>query len=110
MDRFSRSGDNAITILSELEKIGIIVCPATDGSVKEGHSDQFIKNIRLLVAKDENDRRSRKCNEGTLSRLNDGYWIGVPTKGYEKVDKKTLKFGSTLNVVGINLVPHGKIK
>ena len=92
MDRFSRSGENAIAIQSELKKIGVTILPATDCTISVNPSSEMINGIKLLVAKSENDTRTRKCREGVISRLKDGYWLGSVPKGYERVDKKTLKF------------------
>ena len=92
IDRFSRSGDSAISIQEELSKIGVMICPAIDGTIKLGTSDETFKSIKMVLAKAENDTRTRKCREGIISRLNDGYWLGSVPKGYERVDKKTLQF------------------
>jgi site-specific DNA recombinase len=92
IDRFSRTGDSAISIQEELSKIGVMICAAIDGTIKLGTSDETFKSIKMVLAKAENDTRTRKCREGTISRLKDGYWLGSVPKGYEKVDKKTLRF------------------
>ena len=92
LDRFSRSGDHSIAILGDLEKYGITVLEANATSLKEDVSHKLVKSIKLVVAHADNQNRNKKCRDGTIQRLNSGYWIGKPTKGYKKVDKYTLSF------------------
>ena len=92
LDRFSRSGINAIALKDELYEYGVCLCESFDSSVNTSREGSFGKDVRLLVAKNENETRARKCRDGVISRLKDGYWIGVLTKGYKKVDKTTLEF------------------
>ena len=92
LDRFSRSGDHSISILEDLKKSGVNVIEATTTSLTEAAGNTLVQSIKLVVAHEDNRNRKKKCTDGTLQRLNSGYWIGKPTKGYQKVDKYNLEF------------------
>ena len=91
IDRFSRSGDHSISIIEELKKCGVIVIEANTRSLTEDSSHTLVQSIKLVVAHEDNKTRTKKCTDGTLQRINAGYWIGKPTKGYQKVDKYNLE-------------------
>ena len=91
LDRFSRSGDHSISILEDLKKYGVTVFDSNTTSLTEDSSHTLVQSIKLVVAHEDNKTRKKKCTDGTLQRLNAGYWIGKPSKGYQKVDKYNLE-------------------
>ena len=90
-DRFSRSGFDSVVLTAELKSLGIEVVAADDGFISTGFTDDTRKGIKMLYSKEENEIRKKKCNEGSLSRVEEGYWrSGTLTKGYTKIDKHTI--------------------
>jgi DNA invertase Pin-like site-specific DNA recombinase len=90
-DRFSRTGVSAIMIREELKKFGVLVIEAGTNSLDYDISEETMASFKMIMANTENQLRKKKCVEGSIKRLEAGYWCGQPTKGYRAVDKTTLE-------------------
>ena len=82
LDRFSRTGDNAIFISSELKKQGISIVSVTQPIDVSTHSGVLQQNIQFIFSKYDNDLRKEKCVAGMKEKLLRGEWIGYPPSGY----------------------------
>ena len=82
LDRFSRSGENAIFLNSELRKLGIEIKSVTSPIDASTDAGQFQQGIQLLVNQFENNMRKQKCVDGMKEKLKRGEWMGVLPKGY----------------------------
>jgi site-specific DNA recombinase len=76
IDRFSRAGASAITIVEELKKKGINVLSVTQPVDVETSTGMFFQNLNLLFSKYDNDQRRDKTVMGMRQRLLNGYWMG----------------------------------
>ncbi len=83
IDRFSRAGASAITIVEELKKIGINVLSVTQPVDVETSTGMFFQNLNLLFSKYDNDQRRDKTIMGMRQRLLNGYWMGKAPLGYK---------------------------
>src|SRR5688572_21281019 len=82
LDRFSRTGDNAIFISSELKKRGISILSVTQPIDVSTHSGVLQQNIQFIFSKYDNDLRREKCIAGMKEKLLRGEWTGVAHLGY----------------------------
>ena len=82
LDRFSRTGDNAIFISSELKKRGISIISVTQPIDVSTHSGVLQQNIQFIFSKYDNDLRREKCIAGMKEKLLRGEWTGVAPLGY----------------------------
>ncbi len=82
LDRFSRTGDNAIFISSELKKRGISIISVTQPIDVSTHSGVLQQNIQFIFSKYDNDLRREKCIDGMKEKLLRGEWIGRLPVGY----------------------------
>lgn len=82
LDRFSRTGDNAIFISPELKKQGISIVSVTQPIDVSTHSGILQQNIQFIFSKYDNDLRKEKCMAGMKEKLLRGEWIGYPPAGY----------------------------
>jgi site-specific DNA recombinase len=82
LDRFSRTGDNAIFISSELKKQGISIISVTQPIDVSTHSGTLQQNIQFIFSKYDNDLRRDKCIDGMREKLLRGEWIGCVPTGY----------------------------
>jgi site-specific DNA recombinase len=83
VDRFSRSGGNAIYITEDLRKEGITliaVTQPTDASTPTGSLQQ---NIQFIFSEYDNQLRKEKCMAGVREKLLQGIWCGIPPVGYD---------------------------
>ena len=94
LDRFSRTGDNAIFISSELKKQGISILSVTQPIDVSTHSGVLQQNIQFIFSKYDNDLRREKCIAGMKEKLLRGEWTGVAPLGYcygyEKGNRKII--------------------
>ncbi|MBL7899961.1 MAG: recombinase family protein, partial [Crocinitomicaceae bacterium] len=60
LDRFSRSGENAIYISSELKKRGIQIVSVTQPIDASTHTGTLQQNIQFIFSKYDNDLRTQK--------------------------------------------------
>jgi site-specific DNA recombinase len=82
LDRFSRTGDNAIFISSELKRQGISIVSVTQPIDVSTHSGILQQNIQFIFSKYDNDLRREKCIAGMKEKLLRGEWTGVAPSGY----------------------------
>lgn len=82
LDRFSRTGDNAIFISSELKKQGISIVSVTQPIDVSTHSGVLQQNIQFIFSKYDNDLRREKCISGMKEKLLRGEWTGGVPLGY----------------------------
>jgi site-specific DNA recombinase len=82
LDRFSRTGDNAIFISSQLKNQGISIVSVTQPIDVSTHSGTLQQNIQFIFSKYDNDLRREKCVTGMREKLLRGEWIGSVPQGY----------------------------
>ena len=93
IDRFSRTGMKAVALVEELKtKYGIKVLESSATSITDNINDEVLTDLKIILANSDNRQRRQKCIDGSVKRLESGYWCGKPPKGYSKVDKYNLKF------------------
>ena len=85
VDRFSRSGANAIYIASELKKQGITVYAVTQPSDSSTASGSLQQNIHFIFSEYDNQMRREKCIAGTREKLLMGNWATKAPLGYDNV-------------------------
>ena len=83
LDRFSRTGDSAIYISSELKKTGVNVVAVTQPIDTNTHSGSLQQNIQFIFSKYDNDLRRQKSIDGMREKLLRGEWMGSVPTGYE---------------------------
>lgn len=84
LDRFSRSGASAMTILEDLRKRGVSTCSVTqpiDASTPSGELNQA---VTMIFNKFDNDLRKQKVTAGIIERLRKGKSYGFPARGYKR--------------------------
>lgn len=85
IDRFSRSGPNALYIKEELKRAGVYLLSVrfpTDGTTIDG---EFNQNLQILLAHKDNQDRRQRCMAGTREALRRGDWPTMPPLGYSIV-------------------------
>ncbi len=87
VDRFSRSGANAIFIASELRKENINIYAVTQPSDTATSSGKLQQNIQFIFSEYDNDLRREKCVAGMKEKLMKGYWIQKAPLGYDQYTK-----------------------
>ena len=93
ISRFSREGMKAVALVEELKtNFGIKVLESSATSIIDSFSEDVFSDLKMIIANSNNRERKMKIIDGSIKRLESGYWLGIPPKGYTKVDKYTLKF------------------
>jgi site-specific DNA recombinase len=69
LDRFSRTGDNAIFISTELKRRGISIVSVTQPIDVSTHAGVLQQNIQFIFSKYDNDLRKEKCIAGMKEKL-----------------------------------------
>ena len=85
LDRFSRTGDSAIFIASELKKTGVNIMAVTQPIDTNSHAGALQQNIQFIFGKYDNDLRRQKTIDGMREKLLRGEWIGNAPTGYSFV-------------------------
>ena len=83
LDRFSRTGDSAIYISSELKKTGVNIMAVTQPIDTNSHAGALQQNIQFIFSKYDNDLRRQKSIDGMREKLLRGEWLGSVPTGYE---------------------------
>lgn len=91
LDRFSRSGDNAVWLTRQLRNSGISLLSVTQPLDTKNASGVMMQNILLLFAQHDNDQRRTKTISGMQERLRKGDWSGVAPIGYLNVTEGGIK-------------------
>jgi site-specific DNA recombinase len=82
LDRFSRTGDSAIYIASELKKTGVTILAVTQPIDTNSHAGSLQQNIQFIFSKYDNDLRRQKTVDGMKEKLLRGEWLGHCPTGY----------------------------
>ncbi|UPT69039.1 MAG: recombinase family protein [Sphingobacteriales bacterium JAD_PAG50586_3] len=82
LDRFSRTGDSAIYISSELKKTGVSIMAVSQPIDTNSHAGTLQQNIQFIFSKYDNDLRRQKTIDGMREKLLKGEWIGHAPTGY----------------------------
>ena len=91
VDRFSRSGANAIYITEQLKKQGILlhsVSQPTDITTPSGNLQQ---NIQFIFSEYDNQLRRQKCMTGVKEMLLRGDWPTMPPTGYSIIREEGVR-------------------
>lgn len=83
LDRFSRTGDSAIYISSELKKIGVSIMAVSQPIDTNSHSGVLQQNIQFIFSKYDNDLRKQKSIDGMREKLLRGEHLGNCPIGYK---------------------------
>ena len=85
IDRFSRSGPNAVYISEQLRKSGIRIMSVTQPIDSLTASGELQQNIYFMFSQYENQQRREKSMAGTKEKLLQGEWVTRPPFGYDIV-------------------------
>lgn len=85
VDRFSRSGANAIYIKEQLRNQGIHIIAVTQPTDSETASGSLQQNIQFIFSEYDNQVRREKCIAGTREALLRGEWVQHTPLGYDSV-------------------------
>ncbi|WP_125077828.1 recombinase family protein [Rufibacter latericius] len=88
IDRFSRSGANAIYISKQLKELGISILAVSQPTDTTTASGVLHQNIQFIFSQYDNDLRSEKTIHGMREKLLRGEWSFPLPRGYYK-DKNT---------------------
>ncbi len=102
LDRFSRTGDSAIYIASELKKTGVNIMAVTQPIDTNSHAGALQQNIQFIFGKYDNDLRRQKTIDGMREKLLRGEWIGHSPTGYTNVkgaEKQTIIFNEKAELI-----------
>jgi site-specific DNA recombinase len=91
VDRFSRSGANAIYIADQLRKENIKIFAVTQPSDTFTPSGKMQQNMQFIFSEYDNDLRREKCISGTKEMLMNGYWANNPPIGYNQKTRSKRK-------------------
>ena len=83
VDRFSRSGGNAIYITEQLKKQGVNLQAVTQPSDTSTPSGKLQQNIQFIFSEYDNQLRREKCVAGMKEAIQSGRWLGKAPYGYE---------------------------
>lgn len=82
LERFSRTGDNAIWLSRQLRELGISIISVTQPIDTTNPSGVLQQNILFLFSQYDNDLRRQKTVAGIKEKLLKGEWIGSTPIGY----------------------------
>ncbi len=85
IDRFSRTGGNAIYIASQLRASGIQILAASSPFDTLNPSGALHQDMLLLFSSYDNQVRAQKCVRGMKDKYLKGLYFGRPPLGYEVV-------------------------
>ncbi|GAA4746388.1 recombinase family protein [Flavisolibacter ginsenosidimutans] len=85
VDRFSRSGANAIYITEQLKRGGITVQSVTQPTDATTASGSLQQNIQFIFSEYDNQLRREKCMAGVRDALLRGEWVSKPPIGYSTI-------------------------
>ncbi len=91
VDRFSRSGANAIYIAEKLKKEGIVVFAVTQPTDATTASGSLQQNIQFIFSEYDNQLRREKCMAGVREKIHQGIWCTTPPMGYDIIWDKGVK-------------------
>ena len=82
LERFSRTGENAIWLSRQLRELGITIVSVTQPIDTSNPSGVLQQNILFLFSQYDNDLRRQKCIAGMKEKLIRGEWVGGAPVGY----------------------------
>ena len=85
VDRFSRSGANAIYIKDQLRHEGIYLVAVTQPGDASTSSGDFQQNIQIIFSQYDNQLRREKCMAGVKEALSRGEWCHKAPYGYDEI-------------------------
>ena len=85
VDRFSRSGANAIYIKDQLRSEGIFLVAVTQPGDASTSSGDFQQNIQIIFSQYDNQLRREKCMAGVKEALLRGQWCHRAPWGYDEI-------------------------
>ena len=85
VDRFSRSGANAIYLTDQLKKTGVSVFAVSQPTDTTTASGSLQQNIQFIFSEYDNQLRREKCMAGVKEMLERGEWCTAPPIGYDIV-------------------------
>ncbi|HEY1047528.1 MAG TPA: recombinase family protein [Bacteroidia bacterium] len=85
VDRFSRSGANAIYITEQLRKQGVLVVSVTQPTDSTTPSGSLQQNIQYIFSEYDNQLRREKCMSGVKEAILRGEWCYRVPMGYDVV-------------------------
>jgi DNA invertase Pin-like site-specific DNA recombinase len=112
-DRFSRNQYDAMTVIKELNKLGVTVNTVEQPLDISKSDNKILLSLYLTMPEVENDRISEKTTEGSWRARMNGYWTAQAPKGYDNFrdDKKsTLRPNPTeapLMIEAFNMLASG---
>lgn len=84
VDRFSRSGANAIYIAQQLKKEGVVIFSVTQPTDTTTANGSLQQNIQFIFSEYDNQLRREKCITGIKEALLRGEWCQAAPLGYER--------------------------
>lgn len=87
LDRFSRTGWNAMKTAEELEASGISVMAASTPIDSTSLAGSLMRDFMFIYANMNNKDRKEKCSRGMLNKYQQGIFFGHVPMGYEKTGK-----------------------
>ncbi len=87
LERFSRTGDNAIWLSRQLRELGITIISVTQPIDTSNPAGVLQQNILFLFGQYDNDLRKQKSMAGTKEKLLQGIWCTKPPRGYDIVKR-----------------------
>lgn len=88
VDRFSRSGANAIYIAEQLRQENIKIFAVTQPSDTFTATGKMQQNMQFIFSEYDNDLRREKCIAGTKEMLMNGFWPNNPPIGYDQKTRR----------------------
>ncbi|MDP2385675.1 MAG: recombinase family protein [Bacteroidota bacterium] len=88
VDRFSRSGANAIFIANELRKKNIKIFAVTQPSDTFTATGKMQQNMQFIFSEYDNDLRKEKTEAGIREMLLNGYWCNKAPIGYDMITRR----------------------
>ncbi len=92
LERFSRTGDNAIWLSRQLRELGITIISVTQPIDTSNPAGVLQQNILFLFSQYDNDLRKQKSMEGTKEKLMQGIWCTKAPLGYDNVRRNGDRF------------------
>ena len=92
LERFSRTGDNAIWLSRQLRGLGITIISVTQPIDTSNPSGILQQNILFLFGQYDNDLRKQKSMAGTREKLLTGVWCTQVPTGYDNIRRNGEKF------------------
>lgn len=83
LDRFSRTGPEAMVTKEYLKSKGINIISVTQPIDNNNAAGAFMENIIFLFSQFENNLRKDKCTAGMIACPENGDWYSAPPVGYQ---------------------------